>query len=428
MDYRLEQLRFELREDPSSRIFFKLGEHLRREGELGEAIDVLRTGLKEHGRYVAAWVSLGRAQLDNGDADGARDSLERALQLDPENAVAARAMGEAAIVSGNWVTAVKALKRARGLAPQDDALDERIAFVEARLAELGLLEEPAPATKNRAEAPAKGEQSAEATGEEPFAVQSAGDTGAWADANDVFAAGMVGNDGASEAAVDPTVDSGAFTEPPPLTEDDVASMVDGDEAVESAEPAAEPAEPAVVVHDDEPFTEAVDTSAAAFVAPEPEPEFRPEPEPVFEPVPEDEPEPAPAPAPVPEPEPTPEPAPEPVPTSEVEPEPPPESWPDPEPGSAPELEKGADGVPLPTMTLARLAIDQGDLDLAERTLRGVLEREPDHAGAAELLETVIAGPPQGGSSAKPKGSSDAKAEALQRWLDAVRLASERLKT
>ena len=84
MDYRLEQLRFELREDPSSRIFFKLGEHLRREGELDEAIEVLRTGLKEHDRYVAAWVSLGRAQLDNGDAEGARQSLERSLQLDPE--------------------------------------------------------------------------------------------------------------------------------------------------------------------------------------------------------------------------------------------------------------------------------------------------------------------------------------------------------
>jgi len=83
MDYRLEQLRFELREDPSSRIFFKLGEHLRREGELDEAIEVLRTGLKEHDRYVAAWVSLGRAQLDNGDAEGARQSLERSLQLDP---------------------------------------------------------------------------------------------------------------------------------------------------------------------------------------------------------------------------------------------------------------------------------------------------------------------------------------------------------
>jgi hypothetical protein len=79
------------------------------------------------------------------------------------------------------------------------------------------------------------------------------------------------------------------------------------------------------------------------------------------------------------------------------------------------------------MTLARLAIDQGDLDLAERTLRGVLEREPGHAEAAELLETMIAGPPEADSAAAPTNPSDAKAEALQRWLDAVRLASERLK-
>ena len=67
--------------------------------------------------------------------------------------------------------------------------------------------------------------------------------------------------------------------------------------------------------------------------------------------------------------------------------------------SSPRLEKDADGIPLPTMTLARLAIDQGDLDLAERTLRGVLEREPGHAEAAELLETLIAGPPDADSTA-----------------------------
>jgi hypothetical protein len=80
------------------------------------------------------------------------------------------------------------------------------------------------------------------------------------------------------------------------------------------------------------------------------------------------------------------------------------------------------------MTLARLAIEQGDLDLAERTLRGVLKREPGHSEAKELLETMIAGPPEADSKAQPKERSDAKAEALQRWLDAVRLASERLKT
>jgi tetratricopeptide (TPR) repeat protein len=465
MDYRLEQLRFELREDPSSRIFFKLGEHLRREGELDEAIQVLRTGLKQHGRYIAAWVSLGRAQLDNGDAEGAQDSLERALQLDPENAVAARAMGEAAILEGDWVTAVKALKRARGLSPQDDALDERITFVEARLAELGLLKKPAAKPVSEAEPAQETEPDVVAetaasdedvepapddAGGEPFAVKT-GDTGQWEDSDDVFAAGWVEDEPVAEgdgenaeeeqsqpeASAEPGEASGAFTDPPPLTDDDLASMVDAEEE------APEPSEPAVVVHEEEPPAEVADPVFSApepepVIEPEPETDAEPEPEPVPEPEPEFEPEPAPEPVvepePAPEPEPEaepetePEPEPDPIPEPVAEPEPLPESWPDPEPETAPEFEKGSDGLPLPTMTLARLAIDQGDLDLAERTLRGVLEREPRHPDAAELLETVIAGPPDGDATTDRTELSDPRAEALQRWLDAVRLASERLKT
>jgi tetratricopeptide (TPR) repeat protein len=466
MDYRLEQLRFELREDPSSRIFFKLGEHLRRAGELDEAIEVLRTGLKQHGRYIAAWVSLGRAQLDNGDADGAHDSLERALQLDPENAVAARAMGEAAILKGDWVTAVKALKRARGLSPQDDALDERITFVEERLDELGLLKAPAAANANHAAptaesepseaaepaAPTEPEDEVEAppdAGGEPFAVKT-GDTGQWDDSDDVFAAGWVEQQPASEddttdeendqsapaASAEAAQAHDAFAEPPPLTDDDLASMVDGADT-------PEPSEPAIVVHEEE---TPVEPTGPAFSAPEPEPvveaeavpeseletAYMPviEPEPVAEPESEIEAEPEPQseaetaflpaleapPASEPEPEAQPEPEPGPL----------PESWPDPE--AEPEPEKDSDGLPLPTMTLARLAIDQGDLDLAERTLRGVLEREPERSDAAELLETLVAGPPVVDATTDTTELSDPRAEALQRWLDAVRLASERLKT
>jgi hypothetical protein len=46
----------------------------------------------------------------------------------------------------------------------------------------------------------------------------------------------------------------------------------------------------------------------------------------------------------------------------------------------------------------------------------------------ELLETLIAGPPDGDAMKDQTELSDPRAEALQRWLDAVRLASERLKT
>ena len=56
-----------------------------------------------------------------------------------------------------------------------------------------------------------------------------------------------------------------------------------------------------------------------------------------------------------------------------------------------ELDVHSEELPLPTMTLARLALDQGDLELAEQTLRGVLERDPSHSEANELLAGLADG-------------------------------------
>jgi tetratricopeptide (TPR) repeat protein len=348
MDYRLEQLRFELREDPSSRIFFKLGEYLRREGELDEGVEILRAGLEEHPRYVAAWVSLGRALLVNGDSAAASDALASALELDPDNAVAALFAGEAAIASEEWVEAVKALKRARGLTPQDDALDERIAFVEEKLIGLGLFEQPKPtAAASRKPPPAL--VATEAIGE-PFAVNPAGDTGEWKDANDVFAAGWVDDEDVASLSADDV---------PELTSEEIAA--------------------------DEIDFEVIGEDA-----------LEPEPEPVPEPVPEPEPEP--------EPEPLPEP--EPVPEYETEAEP--------------------EDLPLPTTTLARLAAEQGDHDLAEKTLRSVLEADPENHEAARLLESLIEAAPRPDDGHRAEGRADVRINALQEWLEAVRLASERL--
>ena len=339
MDYRLEQLRFELREDPSSRIFFKLGELLRREGELGEAVEVLRAGLLEHHpRYIAAWVSLGRALLAAGDSAEAATALDRALELDPGNAVAARAAGEAAIVNQEWVKAVKRLKRSRGLTPQDDALDERIKFVEDKLDELGIFEQPTPSadespqpTQEPPPAPV-----ATAAAGEPFAVKPAGDTDDWEDANDVFAAGWVDDDDVASLTADDTPEDPTIQEPPP---------------------------PEIEV-------EVIDEETPVFAADEapslPEPEADPEPEP----EPED--------------------------------------------------------LPLQTITLARLAIEQGDLDLAERTLRGVLETDPGNQDAARLLESLLEAPPPPEAASGAREVADAKIRALREWLEAARLAAERL--
>jgi hypothetical protein len=93
-----------------------------------------------------------------------------------------------------------------------------------------------------------------------------------------------------------------------------------------------------------------------------------------------------------------------------------------------EVDIRSEELPLPTMTLARLALDQADLELAEKTLRGVLERDPSNAEASRLLAGLSGGAGFDVATIQTDEKTvDARARALQRWLEAVRLASERLK-
>ena len=57
---KIEELRFRIKTDPKSRLFFPLAEELRKVSAHSEAESVLRTGLEHHPTYLSAWVSLGR--------------------------------------------------------------------------------------------------------------------------------------------------------------------------------------------------------------------------------------------------------------------------------------------------------------------------------------------------------------------------------
>jgi len=86
-----------------------------------------------------------------------------------------------------------------------------------------------------------------------------------------------------------------------------------------------------------------------------------------------------------------------------------------------------DEIPLPTMTLARLALEQGDRELAEKTLRSLLARDPSHEQASNLLESLLTDTAEIDPPVKTHSDrSGAKIQALRAWLDSVKLASERL--
>jgi hypothetical protein len=68
---------------------------------------------------------------------------------------------------------------------------------------------------------------------------------------------------------------------------------------------------------------------------------------------------------------------------------------------------------------------QSDLELAERTLVGVLEQDPDATDATLLLEEVRERMMTERAVAAGPSANRAKIEALQGWMDAIKLASER---
>ena len=117
---KVEELRFRLKSDPKSRIFFPLAEELRKIDQFDQAEQVLRTGLTQHPTYLSAWVSLGRVLHEAKKNHDAVEALGKALQLDPGNVVAARLLADSHLDLGDKLEAIKKYKLVRALLPSDD--------------------------------------------------------------------------------------------------------------------------------------------------------------------------------------------------------------------------------------------------------------------------------------------------------------------
>src|SRR5205809_8135151 len=102
---KIEELRFRLKTDPKSRLFFPLAEELRKIDQFTEAEQVLRAGLAQHPTYLSAWVSLGRVLRDAEKHREAVEALNRALVVDPGNVVAARLLADSYLDLGDKLEA-----------------------------------------------------------------------------------------------------------------------------------------------------------------------------------------------------------------------------------------------------------------------------------------------------------------------------------
>ena len=130
---RIAELRKKIDKDPGSRLFAQLAEELRKEGQFDEAIAVARKGLEKNPNYPSARLTIARALLDSRRPGDARAELEQVVKASPDNIMASRLLGDALDDLGESAKALHQYEQTLKLAPGDKALLERIGEVNLRL-------------------------------------------------------------------------------------------------------------------------------------------------------------------------------------------------------------------------------------------------------------------------------------------------------
>jgi len=367
---KIEELRFRLKTDPKSRLFYPLAEELRKVGAFGEGERVLRTGLEHHPTYLSAWVSLGRMLREQHKNEDAVEALKKALQLDPGNVVAARLLADAYIALGDKVEAIKKYKLVHALLPSDQELEALIERLDREV------NPPFPAPVEEEPQPVEEET--------PFAAPAAPmeDTRPQTRPEPAFApsaplrAGVAGAQ--LEAEHEPTIEA-------PFAEADETFVQEKREEIATGD-----AEPMSAAHDESPFEQTGNYSAAAMTVEAPV-GIHIEPAPLVAEVP----------APIEEESPF------------AEPEPAADVFAPALSGAMSEAKgpanpvRAADDV-TNTVTMGELYARQGLVDDARQIYENILEREPDNANVRAKLDALAPG--------RVENPSHMKVAKLQNWL------------
>lgn len=130
---RIDELRRRVEREPASIAFAQLAEECRRAGRHAEAVEVCRAGLAIHPGYVSARVTLGRALIELGDLDAARQELQTVLGGAPENLSAIRGLAEIHQRRGDLPASLAQYQTALSLAPNDPDLEDTVADLARRV-------------------------------------------------------------------------------------------------------------------------------------------------------------------------------------------------------------------------------------------------------------------------------------------------------
>lgn len=145
----IRTLSAQLAQDPQSLVFLRLGEALRRKGQLEQALRVAVNGLERHPHLADAHDLYARVLTDKHDYERAFDEWDMAVRIAPNHTGALKGLAFLYFKVGDIAQAEAHLEAARKVEPDDPSLEQAFAMIRG-----GVEPVAAPSPPSAAAAPA----------------------------------------------------------------------------------------------------------------------------------------------------------------------------------------------------------------------------------------------------------------------------------
>jgi tetratricopeptide (TPR) repeat protein len=141
----IEKLERRWKENPQGTVFAPLAEVYRKDGQLERAREVLRQGLEHSPNHIPGNIVLARCCLDLKEDGAAEAAFAHVLELDPENVIALKALGEITERQGRLAESFDWLTRLVQVDPSNDEARDQLKRVNATRDQAALMMSQQPA-------------------------------------------------------------------------------------------------------------------------------------------------------------------------------------------------------------------------------------------------------------------------------------------